>query len=178
MSRQTDTRIRIVDSLKVLLKARSFESIKVSDLCKAAGISRTTFYVYFDDIHAVVQWFWDDLCSRSLYLINDSITWHEGHIMMLRGLLAEKAFFQRAFEKKDYQSLFSYGYRKSLIIHIANLEKRLNRSLTEDEVFELDYTVRSLSVMTTKWAEEGMDVPPERLAILFDRFLPEFARCL
>ena len=178
MAKQNDTRLRVMQALKQLLKNRDFSSIKVCELCKAAKISRTTFYVYFEDVDGVVQWLWDDLCSRSLYIINDSLTWHDGHLTMMRGLLDERDLFQRAFAQKGYQSLFSYGYRQSLLIHIANIEKRINRSLTEAELFELDYTIRSLSTMTSKWAEEGMEIPPEQLAALFDRFIPAFARCL
>lgn len=67
MARQTDTRMRVVDALETLLRTRELENVRIGDLCRLSRISRTTFYVYFEDIYAVVQWFWDDLCSRSLY---------------------------------------------------------------------------------------------------------------
>lgn len=178
MARHTDTRLRVVDALDELLATHSIDSIRVSDVCRLSSISRTTFYVYFEDIYAVVQWVWDDLCSRSLYLINDTLSWREGHMLMLNSLLTRRAFFKRAFRSKDYQSLFSYGYRKSLITHIGNIERRIARQMTEAEIFELDYTIRSLSAMTTKWAEEGMDIPPEQIAVLFERFIPAFCTAL
>ena len=55
---------------------------------------------------------------------------------------------------------------------------KLGRDLTPQERFELDYIVRALSAMTTKWAEEGMRQPPEDMAALFSRFVPPFARCM
>lgn len=95
---------------------------------------------------------------------------------MLRCLVGRRDFFRRAFRKKDYHSLFSYGYRGTLIVHIHNIERRLNRALSEQELFELDYAISALAAMTTKWAEDGMTVPPERMATLFDRCIPPFCR--
>lgn len=176
MARQSDTRMRVVDALETLLKTHGLESVRISDLCRLSGISRTTFYVYFEDIYAVVQWYWDDLCSRSLYRINADLTWEQGHLIMLQELLHRREFFKYLFSRKDYQSLFSYGYRKSLIIHIENIERLMGRALTDQELFELDYSVRSLSAMTTKWAEEGMEIQAEAMCSLFGRFVPSFSR--
>ena len=176
MARQTDTRMRVVDALETLLRTRELENVRIGDLCRLSRISRTTFYVYFEDIYAVVQWFWDDLCSRSLYRINADLTWEQGHLIMLQGLLQRRDFFKYLFARKDYQSLFSYGYRKSLIIHVENIERLLGRAMTDQELFELDYSVRSLSAMTTKWAEEGMEIPPEQVCALLGRFVPPFSR--
>lgn len=176
MTRQSDTRIRVVDALETLLKTHELENIRISNLCQLSGISRTTFYVYFEDIYAVVQWYWDDLCRHSLYRINADLTWEQGHMIMLQGLLKRCEFFKKLFSHKDYQSLFSYGYRKSLIIHIENIERLMGRSLTDQELFELDYTIRALSAMTSKWAEEGMEVPAEQICALFSRYIPAFTR--
>lgn len=52
----------------------------------------------------------------------------------------------------------------------------MGRAMTDQELFELDYSIRSLSAMTTKWAEEGMEVPAEQICALFSRFVPAFSR--
>ena len=178
MSKQYETRMRIVNAIEHLLKNKNPDDIRVSDVCRLSGISRTTFYVYFEDVFSAIQWLWDDLCSRTLYRINSELTWEEGHLAMFEGMLERASFYQKCFVCKDYHSLFSYGYRKSLICHIDNIEQKLGRSLTEHELFELDYTVRSLSVMTTKWAEEGMEPSVEDMTQLFSRFVPPFARLM
>ena len=178
MSKQYETRMRIVDAIERLLKNKEPDDIRVSDVCRLSGISRTTFYVYFEDVFSAIQWVWDDLCSRTLYRINSEISWEDGHRAMFQGLLERSAFYQKCFVYKDYHSLFSYRYRKSLSSPIDNIEQTLGRPLTDHELFELDYTVRSLSVMTTKWAEEGMVVPPEDMTLLFGRFIPPFARVI
>lgn len=176
MSRQYETRMKILGGIEQLLQSRSPEDIRVCDVCRVCGVSRTTFYVYFEDVSSAIQWLWDDLCSHTIYRINSEITWEEGHRAMLQGMLERAAFYKKVFVCKDYQSLFAYGYRQSLIIHIENLEKRFGRPLTEQELFELDYSVRALSAMTTKWAEEGMEPPVESMTQLFARIVPPFTR--
>ena len=176
MSRQYDTRMKIIAAIEQLLRSRNPDEIRVSDVCRIGGVSRTTFYVYFEDIFSAIQWVWDDLCSRTLYRINSELTWEEGHYAMLSGLKEHAEFYQKCFICKDYHSLFAYGYRKSLSHHIDNIERRLGRALTKQELFELDYSVRALSAMTTKWAESGMQPSVEDTTRLFSRFVPPFAR--
>ena len=176
MSKQYDTRMKIIAAIEQLLRSRDPAEIRVSDVCRISGVSRTTFYVYFEDIFSAIQWRWDDLCSQTLYRINSELTWEEGHRAMLNGLEENAEFYQKCFALKDYHSLFAYGYRKSLVHHIENIERKLGRILTEQERFELDYSVRALSALTTKWAEEGMEPSVEATTQLFSRFVPPFAR--
>lgn len=176
MAKQLETRMKIINAIEKLLKTRNPDDIRVSEVCRLSGISRTTFYAYFEDVLSAIQWLWDDLCSRTLYRINSELSWEEGHHAMLSGLASRSVFYQRVFVSKDYRSLFAYGYRKSLMRHIENIERRLGRPLTEQELFELDYSVRALSAMTTKWAEEGMEPSVESMTQLFSRFVPPFAR--
>lgn len=178
VSRQEFTRMKIFLALEKLVLHQDIETIRVSDLCRACGISRSTFYLHFEDIFSVVCWYWDDICARTLNRINVNLTWEEGHLKMLQALLERRPFFTRSFAKKDYRSLFVYGYRTTLEVHVRNIQLKLGRDLTPQERFELDYIVRALSAMTTKWAEEGMRQPPEDMAALFSRFVPPFARCM
>ena len=46
-----------------MMENTSFASIKASELAKEAGISRSTFYFYFDSVYAVLDKLEDDLIS-------------------------------------------------------------------------------------------------------------------
>ena len=176
MAKQYDTRMKILAAIEQLLRSHDPDEIRVSDVCRISGVSRTTFYVYFEDIFSAIQWRWDDLCSQTLYRINTDLSWEEGHHAMFTGLKEHAEFYQKCFVCKDYQSLFAYGYRKSLCHHIENIEHSLGRVLTEQERFELDYSVRALSAITTKWAESGMEPSVGAMTVLLSRFVPPFAR--
>ena len=49
------TKMVIKDALLELLAANSFEKITVTATCKQAEVSRATFYLYFDDLTAVLD---------------------------------------------------------------------------------------------------------------------------
>ncbi len=175
MAKQYDTRIKIVEAIDQLLHAHSMDKIKVSDICRVSQISRTTFYTYFEDVYGAVQWYWDDICSRTLYRINLDMSWDEGHRAILTALKKYPYFFQKVFIDKSFRSLFSYGYLKGVEHHIHNLEGRLERKLTQAELLEMDYLGRARSAITTKWAEEGMKVPVETMIEILHYSIPRVA---
>ena len=47
--RITKTRKVLFETLVLLMKEKSFEEIKVSDICKKALINRSTFYSHYSD---------------------------------------------------------------------------------------------------------------------------------
>jgi len=48
------TKVRLYNGLVHLMEKESFEDIKITDICKAAMINRSTFYDHFDDKFALL----------------------------------------------------------------------------------------------------------------------------
>ena len=64
MDRRTRyTRMVIKDSLLELLSDKEYEDISVSELCRAADISRGTFYLHYDNLRVVMDELFDDAVS-------------------------------------------------------------------------------------------------------------------
>ena len=59
--RITKTRKVLFETLVLLMKEKSFEEIKVSDICKKALINRSTFYSHYQDIYALLEEFEDEI---------------------------------------------------------------------------------------------------------------------
>lgn len=49
------TRATLYKSLSQLLKAKSFEKISITDICKQAKINRSTFYQHYQDKNSLLQ---------------------------------------------------------------------------------------------------------------------------
>lgn len=60
----TKTERQVCDTLIALMKQKPFSAIKVSELTREAGISRSTFYVYFESIEDVLQAVEDDFIAN------------------------------------------------------------------------------------------------------------------
>ncbi|WP_288201748.1 TetR/AcrR family transcriptional regulator, partial [uncultured Megasphaera sp.] len=76
--RKTDRRSRytcrvIKETLLALLKERPFTKINVSQLCRAADLTRGTFYLHYRDLYDVL----DDVLEEALHLTEGDFTENE-----------------------------------------------------------------------------------------------------
>ena len=95
MKNKTDLRIiktrnGLYDALILLLKEKTFEEIKVSDICKKALINRSTFYAHFQDKYELFASLIDDLkqsLNYELKNINKDLTVKEYYIELIKVFL-------------------------------------------------------------------------------------------
>ncbi|MDR1016002.1 MAG: TetR/AcrR family transcriptional regulator [Coriobacteriales bacterium] len=57
-------KLRFVSALDALLQERSFDDVTVKMIAEQAGLTRPTFYRYFTDKYAVIQWHSDIIAKR------------------------------------------------------------------------------------------------------------------
>ena len=50
------TKLWIANKMRELMKYKSIDKIRVTEICKAAGIERPTFYYHFKDKYDLVAW--------------------------------------------------------------------------------------------------------------------------
>ena len=65
ITRKEMTRMLLKEGLLSYLANNSFESITVTSLCKASGITRSTFYLHYSNIMEIVDDLVDDAISYS-----------------------------------------------------------------------------------------------------------------
>jgi AcrR family transcriptional regulator len=58
------TRGQLLAAARTLFAARSWASVTIDDLVREAGVAKGTFYVHFDDMHALTVAVADDLISE------------------------------------------------------------------------------------------------------------------
>jgi len=170
----TDTKMRIVKSLQAMMEQQPLEKIKVSALCKNAGVSRTTFYEYFRDVFDVPTWLWDYFMSQSLYQMGITMSCYDAHVKNFHFLKDNQAFFELAFKSNHYNSVFLHGARVVKEHIIATASKNAGRELNEQELRDIEFRNAGAAHMTKLWARGGMKEPPEVMANLFQSFTPQF----
>lgn len=95
MKNKTDLRIiktrnGLYDALILLLKEKTFEEIKVSDICKKSLINRSTFYAHFQDKYELFASLIDNLkqsLNYELKNINKDLTVKEYYIELIKVFL-------------------------------------------------------------------------------------------
>lgn len=178
MAKQHEVKNRVYKALEVLVQTKPLAEIKVIDLCRVSGVPKSTFYTYFCDIFSVPQIMWDDLMVPTLYKIGETLTWNQGHRLMFENLLKNKVFFTKIYWENDWNSILEYGYRGGYDAVKRNVECRKKYIWSNDELVELDYAIKALASMTTKWGRDGMVVPIDKIVAIFYDHVPVFLRDL
>ncbi len=97
---------------------------------------------------------------------------------MFQNLLDNKALFLKIYWENDYHSIPEYGYRGAYSAIKRNVEQRKNYKWMNEELVELDYTIKALATLTTKWGRDGMQVPVEKIVRIFNQHIPDFLKYL
>lgn len=176
MGKQPEARLKICKALEELVQTRKLSEIKVMDLCRLSGVPRSTFYSYFYDIYAVPQWLWDEMMGNTLYKVGDTLTWNEGHKQMFEELLSNKPLFTKIYWENDNNSILEYGYRGGYNAVKNNVTARKKYKWTDDQLVDLDYTIKALAALTTKWGRDGMVVPVPKIVQIFSDHIPQFLK--
>ncbi len=175
MSKQLDTRLRIVDSMSKLMGETSPTKVRVVDVCKEAGVSRTTFYEYFEDIPAVATWFWDYLMDQTLYLIGTKYSCFEAHLRKFTVMRKHQEFLSNSFLVTSYPWVVQHGGRQMYDIYEEVLTRKLGRPLNHTESLQIEFFVTGAKHMTRHWVEGRMADSPELMAHIFTSAMPAFA---
>ena len=73
-SSKRDVRKECKKVMNDLMRTTSVEQITVTQICQAAGISRVTFYIYYDDKYMLLDDFFDDLWESVLVSYKEKIS--------------------------------------------------------------------------------------------------------
>jgi len=111
------TRNALYNALIDLMKEKTFEEIKVSDICDRALINRSTFYAHFDDKYQLLSTLIDDLKKS---LINELKK--NTNINSVKDYYIEviKIFLQHVEDKKDTYKAIAINNRNSILVDIIS----------------------------------------------------------
>ncbi|WP_028043151.1 TetR/AcrR family transcriptional regulator C-terminal domain-containing protein [Candidatus Stoquefichus massiliensis] len=171
MNEHEQTKYVFAQSAKDLMDKQSLDKMTVTDIVKHSGMTRQTFYRYFQDKYDLVNWYFEKLADKSFRQIGSSSTLREGLIKKFTFLLNDKVFFMQAFQSKDYNNVENYDYQCILEFYTNIIQKKIGE-IPPDIMFLLDMYCHGSITMTVDWAIRGMQESPEVLADLFIDALP------
>lgn len=96
------TKIWIADIMKRLMKSKSIDKIRITQICSEAEIERSTFYYHFKDKYDLVAWiFFHDA------FVTDVISVESAAESMNR-MRKDYLFYKRAYEDNSQNPLWQY----------------------------------------------------------------------
>jgi len=167
------TKYELAQAMKDLMKSREIEKISVSDICDGAMVSRPTFYKYFRDKYDLVNWYFDKVATNSFLQMGTSMTLREALTRKYIIMQEEGSFFPVAFRSHSQNNLMEYDYNSIYDFYCGYIADKTGHKITGDMEFILKVYCAGSIHMTVEWAVSGMTTPPEEMADLLIRSLPE-----
>lgn len=167
------TKLWIADKMRELMKHKSIEKIRVTEICKAAEIERPTFYYHFKDKYDLVAWmFCTDAYGTDITSVASAAA---GMNKMKREIL----FYKRAYEDTTQNALWRY-----MLEYFVNRYTDLAKEKLGTEILDtqLAYSIRFYCMgsvgMTQEWVLHDNITSAETVVQMMFASMPEVMRAV
>ncbi|MCQ2494782.1 MAG: TetR/AcrR family transcriptional regulator [Lachnospiraceae bacterium] len=161
------TRRCIGEAVIKLLQSNSFEQLKISEISKVAGVSRTSFYQYYTSPYEVLNDYLNIIVSEYLLadkkLNDDDNYFATPHIIFSFNFFDKYSQFFLTLYKSKLYSVLIEAVNDFMIKHIK-LEQNIS-------VYKLYAYAGALLNSFLKWEENGKKEKVEDIAIALENFV-------
>lgn len=159
---------KIVNGLEDCLTRFPIQSITVSQLCKACGIGRATFYRLFDNLTDVLAYRCDSILDDASDIIRQQpeLTPREISLFILKNWMKHPLLMRALVEGQHIEILYQSHRR-----HITLLKERTRQRIKLNDAsleIQLDHLCLLLPVSLFVWYRNGATESPEQL---YDHFV-------
>ena len=154
------------NALSELLEVKPLNKISVTDIAKKCGVSRQTFYNYFNDIYDLIEWYYIQEANESLDDYSDINNWQKGYIRIMNWALENKEMVLNTYHsiQHEYIAIFIYKVLYQYIIRVVEKES-LGLSVNGDQKdFVANFYTLAITACSLNWIRTGMKDKPEDIA--------------
>ena len=162
------TKMWIADKMREIMKHKSIDKIRVTEICKSAGIERPTFYYHFKDKYDLVAWmFCTDAYGTDLTSVSSAAA---GMNRMKQEIL----FYKRAYEDSSQNALWHYMLEYFVRRYTELVKEKLGADLLGTQ---LAYSIRFYCMgavgMTQEWVLNDNITSAETVVQMMFNSMPE-----
>lgn len=155
--RRKESRTKIESAFIKLLQEHKLNEVRVTDICKLAGINRTTFYANYIDIYDLAEAIQKNLETQVLELYRDEWEQNSGNHDFLRLFyhIKENPLFYKTYFKLNTDGKLRFmGYR------VEDAVARFNNRYIE---YHIEFFGNGLNAVIRKWLENDCREAPEEI---------------
>ena len=168
-SRTTDaTRSRFIQAFCKLYKEKPISKITVKEITDLAGYNRSTFYEYFDDVYALLEYMEDEMIATGMKKITtfqlDSPDFNKQFMLAFSEVLQEHENYSVLLLQNGVESDFCRKIGKRIIPAIKE-----HYHVTEDNKkaeFALQFCLTGMITIMTRWLKNPEELPIEDIGSL------------
>ncbi len=171
-SKYFNTATKMDLALISLLKKKPFEYITISEICRAAGVNRSTFYLHYENVG-------DLLNETARYLLNDFLSYFSTdtqsislNIMDCKPdeliFICDKYLTPYLTYIKDHREVFDTALSHNKTFGFEDVYKRMFENIfnpildrfhypTNDRQYVMMYYLNGINAIVTEWLRKGCD---------------------
>jgi AcrR family transcriptional regulator len=184
---KTDIRVRFTqkvlqESLLALMKEKSILDITIKEICEGAGLSRSTFYMYYKDQYDLLRQIEEQTFNEAEIIVRlakmkkkpsvreisvifeNTLQFIADNSNSIQVLLSENG--DRSFQKKFFRRGIESSGKFTEIAAVTLRDKK-------DILYSSVYIVSGVIALIQEWLKNGMDMPVPEMAKLLARLTRE-----
>lgn len=182
MNASEKTKYKLANAIKQVMKKQPLDKITVSEIVAVCDVTRPTFYRHFQDKYDLVNWYFDQLATKSFRQMGISLSLREGLLKKFELMREEGIFFTSAFSSQAQNCLMEYDFHCIYHFYSDVIKKNGVENLTEEIDFLLKMYCNGSIFMTAEWAKNGMKLSPSQITDYLIEALPpklyDLLKCL
>ncbi len=166
------TKLWIADKMKDLMKRKTIDRIRITEICEAAEIERSTFYYHFKDKYELVAWIFFQAADRT------DIIDQKDAAEAMKQMKNDMLFYKRAYEDTSQNALWQY-----MLEYFAQKYTLLAKKMTGKESLDtqLLFSIRLYCYgavgMTREWVlQDNLTSAETVVSMMFHSMPPELQR--
>ena len=162
------TKMWIADKMRDIMKHKSIDKIRVTEICRAAGIERPTFYYHFKDKYDLVAWmFCTDAYGTDITSVASAAV---GMNLMKQQIL----FYKRAYEDSSQNALWRYMHAYFVRRYTELAKEKLGTDILDTQLaYSIRFYCMGAVVMTQEWVLNDNITSAETVVRMMFRSMPE-----
>ena len=159
---------KIETAFLTLILNHKYEDITTSQICKQAGVNRSTFYCHYNDINDLIVKIEGKFAKGMAGIFNYGERQTNEAIIELFNLVKENKYFYKAFLSIPYQTLAETNIKTNVLTNI----KEKNVVPTNDEIelfYRASFFGAGIKELCRLWLERDCKESPEDMALLLYR---------
>ena len=167
MSESMITKRALAQSLKELMKTKTFDKISIGDIAESCGLNRQTFYYHFQDKFDLVNWIY---FNELICLISDNLTfenWDSRLCEILTIMKNNQPFYQTTLKSSGNNGFQNYLYKitRELLVDIIERIVGARKIRPENVSFLAEFYTFGIVGIVVQWAQKGMNESPQELSM-------------
>lgn len=163
-----NTKKTIAESLKKIMKKKSFSKITVTEIVKDCGLNRKTFYYHFEDISALLKWVLETEAVEAVKQFNLIVDYKEAISFVMDYIEENDYMISCAYDsigREEMKRFFFSDFKEMVRLIIESAEQEEGKKLKDEyKAFLCVFYTEALASMLIDWTKNQKERKREQVS--------------